>query len=247
MATWIIGDIHGCAEELHELLERIAPGPEDTIVSCGDLLHRGPDPAGVCDLLEGVNARFVLGNHERAVLRRLGIAPTTVDGSDGGVVDSDMPELEPEDLAGDGRTKCLARPDECLRIVEYLQKHSGFLLRNSGLEHAGPTRDGRGWLVVHAGFDPKNPPESQDVGVLCSIRRLPKRRKPYWYERYDGPDLVLFGHTHSPLPRIETRGKRRIAIGLDTGCCYGGSLTAYSPELDEFETVQAASRGLRAA
>lgn len=247
MATWILGDIHGCAEELHELLERLAPGPEDTIVSCGDLLHRGPDPAGVCELLAGVGARFVLGNHEVAILKRVGIAPTRHDGADRGPKELDLPELEPEDLAGDGRTVCRAEAHQCEGIVRYLQGHSGYLLRHTDLEHAGTTRDGRGWLVVHAGFDPKRRPEDQDVRTLCTIRRLEKRGKPYWYERYDGPDLVLFGHTHSTLPRIETRGARRVAIGLDTGCVYGGSLTAYSPELDEFECVQASASSVRAA
>ncbi|MEO0660189.1 MAG: metallophosphoesterase, partial [Planctomycetota bacterium] len=84
MATWILGDIHGCASELAALLERIAPGPDDAIVSCGDLVHRGPDPAGVCDLLAAHGARFVLGNHELRVLERVGIAPRRHDGADRG-------------------------------------------------------------------------------------------------------------------------------------------------------------------
>lgn len=247
MATWIIGDIHGCADELHTMLERISPGPDDAIVSCGDLLHRGPDPAGVCQLLEGVGARFVLGNHEVAVLKRMGIAPRRHDGSDRGPSALDLPELDPEDLAGDGRTPCHARAHECASIVDFLRTHSGYLLRNGDVDGAGPTPDGRGWIVVHAGFKPKRPPEEQDVRTLCTIRRLDKRGKPYWYERYKGPELVLFGHTHSSLPRIQTRGASRVAIGLDTGCVYGGSLTAYSPELDVFETVPASSASLRAA
>lgn len=214
---------------------------------CGDLVHRGPDPAGVCDLLEDVDARFVLGNHERALLRRLGLAPKAVDGSDAGVVDLDTSKLRPRDLDGAGRSRCLARRRECGRIVEFLLGHSGYLLRHTDLDHGGETPDGRGWLVVHAGFDPEHPPESQSARVLSSIRRLPRRQKPYWYERYKGPDLALFGHTQGPRPRIATRGGRPVAIGLDTGCVHGGSLTAYSPELDEFVSVQASSRGLRAA
>lgn len=247
MATWILGDIHGCADELHTMLERISPGPDDTIVSCGDLLHRGPDPAGVCQLLKDAGARFVLGNHEVAVLKRMGIAPKRHDGADRGPAELDLPDLEPEDLAGDGRTKCHAQAHECAGIVDYLRTHSGYLLRNTDVEGAGTTPDGRGWIVVHAGFVPKKRPEDQDVRTLCTIRRLDKRGKPYWYERWKGPELVLFGHTHSTLPRIQTRGAARVAIGLDTGCVYGGALTAYSPELDAFETVPAASGSLRAA
>ncbi|MEL6712884.1 MAG: metallophosphoesterase [Planctomycetota bacterium] len=246
MATWILGDIHGCASELAALLERIAPGPDDTIVSCGDLVHRGPDPAGVCDLLAAHGARFVLGNHELRVLERVGIAPRRHDGADRGPSDLELPELDAEDLAGDGGTPCRAEPGRRTDVVRYLQTHSGYLLRHSDVDGAGPTPDGRGWLVVHAGFEPRHAPELQPVTRLCTIRRLPGRRRPWWYERYDGPDLVLFGHTHSAVPRIQTSRGRTVAIGLDTGCVYGGALTAYSPELDAFEHVQADAATARA-
>lgn len=247
MATWILGDIHGCADELATLLERLSPGPDDAILCCGDLLHRGPDPAGVCDLLAGVGARFVLGNHELAVLRRVGIAPTRHDGEDRGPDPLDLPELDAEDLAGDGRTPCRVEPHRRADVVRYLQRHSGYLLRHTDVPTAGPTRDGRGWMVVHAGFDPRRQPEEQSVKTLCTVRRLDRRGRPWWYEQYKGPDLVLFGHTQSPLPRIATRGRQRVAIGLDTGCVYGGSLTAYSPELDAFETVAAGASSRQAA
>lgn len=244
MATWIIGDIHGCAEELDELLTRIAPGPGDSIVSCGDLLHRGPDPAGVVDQLDAIDARFVLGNHERAVLKRIGIAPRFHDGADRGPIPLDLPELDAEDLAGDGRTPCFAAPERRADIVRYLQRHSGYLLRDQNIEGAGKTPDGRDWLVVHAGLEPKKRPEDHAVEVLCTIRRLKKLGKPWWYEAYRGPDLVMFGHTHSPVPRRQTRGRNLVAVGLDTGCCYGGSLTAYSPELDEVVSVPSRQRSV---
>ena len=246
MATWIIGDIHGCAEELRELLQRIDPGPTDTVVSVGDLLSRGPDPAGVCDALAEVDARFIIGNHELAILRRVGIAPKRHDGADRGQIPVDLPELDAEDLAGDGRTPCHAEPHRREDVLRYLQGHSGYLIRSGDLEHAGRTPDGREWIVVHAGFDPKKRPEDQPIEALCSIRRLQRRRgKPYWYEKWKGPELVLFGHTHSPMPRVHSIGATKVAIGLDTGCVYGGALTAYSPELDAFESVPAAQRAIR--
>ena len=46
-STWVVGDIHGCAEELAELVDAIALQPEDRFLSVGDLYHRGPDPLGV--------------------------------------------------------------------------------------------------------------------------------------------------------------------------------------------------------
>jgi len=247
MATWIIGDIHGCAAELEELLARIAPSANDTIVSCGDLLHRGPEPARVCDVLREVGAKFLIGNHEFAILKRVGIAPRRHDGADRGPEDLELPELDAEDLAGDGMTPCRIEPGRHADVIRYLQGHSGYLLRNTDLPGAGTTPDGRGWIAVHAGFDPKRRPEDQDVTTLCTIRRLRRRGSPFWYERWKGPELVMFGHTHSPVPRIHTRGRTRVAIGLDTGCVYGGALTAYSPELDRFESVPSHAALARAA
>ena len=52
---------------------------------------------------------------------------------------------------------------------------------------------------------------------------------------------MLFGHTPSKLPRAWRTGGKLVALGLDTGCVYGGRLSGYSPELDVLVSV-AASR-----
>ncbi|MCA8981263.1 MAG: metallophosphoesterase, partial [Planctomycetes bacterium] len=67
MSSWILGDVHGCSDELAELIERLALAPGDRVYSCGDLFHRGPDPVGVMEQLAALDARWVLGNHERTV------------------------------------------------------------------------------------------------------------------------------------------------------------------------------------
>ncbi len=239
MATWIVGDIHGCAEDLARLLERIGLGPGDRLVSVGDLFHRGPDPVGVMELLDGVGARFVLGNHEHRVLARLGLAPTRADGSDRPPVHDPWIPLAAADLAGDGDRPCEVAPERRVDIVRFLQRHDGFFLEQPSLAGAGTTPDGRGWCVVHAGVVPGRSPARSDPLELTRLRRLPGRGRPYWYEAYRGPNLVLFGHTPSALPRMQRHGGALVALGLDTGCVYGGKLTAYSPELDELVQVQA--------
>ncbi|HEV2765625.1 MAG TPA: hypothetical protein VGV38_21760, partial [Pyrinomonadaceae bacterium] len=55
-----------------------------------------------------------------------------------------------------------------------------------------------------------------------------------WYEVYDGEQTVLFGHWPMSPPR---KGPR--ALGLDTGCVYGYSLTAYVVESGELVSVKA--------
>lgn len=67
-----IGDIHGCRVALDTLLDAVAPGPSDIVVTLGDYVDRGPDSSGVVDrLIElGKQTRLVglLGNHEEMML-----------------------------------------------------------------------------------------------------------------------------------------------------------------------------------
>lgn len=68
--TLIVGDIHGCYAELLELCDRAALGAEDRLVSVGDLVDRGPDPASVVELFRTrPNSLALCGNHERKHLR----------------------------------------------------------------------------------------------------------------------------------------------------------------------------------
>jgi serine/threonine protein phosphatase 1 len=92
---------------------------------------------------------------------------------------------------------------------------------------------------VHAGLVPGRAPRDLDPEDLVSLRRLEARGRPYWYEVYQGPNLVLFGRTPASIPRVRRANGRLVALGLDTGCVYGGKLTAYSPELDELRQVAA--------
>ncbi len=240
MATWVVGDIHGCADELARLVEHLGLARDDRLVSVGDLFHRGPDSVGVIGILRELRAQFVLGNHELAVLRRIGLAPTTWNANVRPPLRTKFPPLDAEDLAGDGHTPCDVPPEHRAALLEFLQTHSGFALRHTQIEHAELTRDARPWVVVHAGLVPGLALEKQSLRDLTTLRRTSARGQPWWYEDYDQPELVLFGHTPSPLPRVHTRRGRVLAIGLDTGCVYGGKLTAYCPEFGEFRSVSAA-------
>ncbi|TVQ90394.1 MAG: hypothetical protein EA397_12465 [Deltaproteobacteria bacterium] len=64
--TLLIGDVHGCADELSELLQHVQP---HRVILLGDLFSRGPDPVGVWSLIEAWEAEAVLGNHDVDVLK----------------------------------------------------------------------------------------------------------------------------------------------------------------------------------
>jgi serine/threonine protein phosphatase 1 len=92
-----------------------------------------------------------------------------------------------------------------------------------------------GHLVVHGGVDPRKPLAAHDVDDLQNTRSLSPEggyERPFWWERYDGPDRVFFGHTPLAAPVL-----REHAVGLDTGCVYGGELTAFDVGADDLVTV----------
>jgi serine/threonine protein phosphatase 1 len=70
--TIAVGDIHGYLAALGALLEAIDPGPDDTIVTLGDYVDRGPDSRGVIDrliaLAEQCRLVPILGNHDEMLL-----------------------------------------------------------------------------------------------------------------------------------------------------------------------------------
>ena len=78
------------------------------------------------------------------------------------------------------------------------------------------------YLVVHAGIRPGLPLEKQSLEDLTQLRTLNGGGASVpWYERYRGHKKVIFGHTVFAAPLLTEN-----AIGIDTGCVYGGSLTA---------------------
>src|SRR5262245_22982185 len=67
--TIIVGDVHGCRDELERLLEHVGFVRGDQVVLVGDLVARGPDPCGTLELVRNVGAWSVRGNHEDKLLR----------------------------------------------------------------------------------------------------------------------------------------------------------------------------------
>ena len=67
---YVIGDVHGCADALDRLVDRIDPGPSTLLVFVGDLVRKGPDSSGVLRRVREMdNAVSVRGNNEAKLLR----------------------------------------------------------------------------------------------------------------------------------------------------------------------------------
>lgn len=92
-------------------------------------------------------------------------------------------------------------------------------------------------LVVHGGVDPRLPLDRHAPQNLMTMRLIASpddHSSPYWFEHYQGPPRVFFGHTVLKEPY-----ESQWAVGLDTGCVYGGQLTAYHYNTRKVVTVDA--------
>ena len=81
MARYVIGDIHGCADEVRRLIDELPLAQGDRVVFLGDYIDRGPDSRSVVSFLlslerdlAGIEFVFLKGNHEDMLLSYLGLS-----------------------------------------------------------------------------------------------------------------------------------------------------------------------------
>jgi protein phosphatase len=217
----VIGDVHGCRAELETLLTRLgwvverdaegracgARHPAGrTAVFVGDLVDRGPDSPGVLRLVMGMvaagTALCVCGNHEQKLARALAGRKVTV--AHGLQESLDQLAAEPPEFAEAAR-----------RFMDGLISHYQL--------------DGGRLVVAHAGL--KEAYHGRASGRVRSFALygdttgetdeygLPVRYP--WAEEYRGRAVVVYGHTPTTRPTWLNN-----TICVDTGCVFGGSLTA---------------------
>ncbi|MGE0025487.1 MAG: polynucleotide kinase-phosphatase [Thermoleophilia bacterium] len=216
----IIGDVHGCCDELEALLAELGYVPGDDgvprhpggriAILLGDLVDRGPrilDTVGlVRRMVEAGSARCVPGNHDQKLVRAL--RGRNVQVTHG--LDRSLAEVA---AIPDDRRQ--AEVDELVIFLDGLVSH---LVLDDGrlvVAHAGLKEDmhGRGSAKVRDfALYGETTGETDEFG-------LPVRWN--WAADYRGAATVVYGHT--PVPEPEWLNN---TINVDTGCVFGGRLTA---------------------
>lgn len=211
----IIGDIHGCFDELVSLLEKLGyqvngfevTAPENRkAVFVGDLVDRGPASPQVVRLVMGMvaagTALCVAGNHEEKLRRKL--AGKKVKVAYGLAETLEQLEAEPPEFLEESRV-----------FMDSLISH--YVLDDGKL------------VVSHAGLTEKlQGRASRQVRSFCLWGETTGETDEYglpvryeWANDYRGKAMVVYGHT--PVPRATWVNG---TICLDTGCVFGGELTA---------------------
>ena len=209
-----IGDIHGCHLEFAELLDRLAPAPEDRLVLLGDLVNRGPDSAAVIDLAIKHRALSLLGNHEARLLA----------------------------FHRTGDRTLLKEDDE--QTAASLQSRHWDYLEKMVLTHEIPELNTvfvHGGFLPNEPWQKQPAAVVTRIQVIDTEGRPRKRAEApegvLWAERWAGPPFVVYGHT--PRPDIF---KLKWSVGIDTACVLGGHLTAFILPERRFVQVRARRR-----
>lgn len=203
----VVGDVHGCYDELVELLERCnGRDPNLCVVFVGDLMNKGPKSAEVVRLVREMEAYCVRGNHDEVSL------------------------VEWQRHCENGTPL----PNK----FQWLKKLSREDLRWAHELPYSITIPSRKVVVTHAGLLPGVELEEQRWDDLLHLRnvrydadtqrwigmRKSSEGSVPWASIWQGPQHVYFGHDARRLFQ-----SCDYATGLDTGCVYGGKLTAIFP------------------
>lgn len=186
----------------------------EPLIFLGDYIDRGPDVAGCVErlLTEQHRSIFLMGNHEEMLLAHFNHRGETMRGSWTAPVNGGLETLRSYGIGPEAGFNALPK------------SHRDFF---SGLRRSYESEK---FIAVHAGVDPlKNDMASQDAEDFLWIRNRWIAHEARWQGK-----KVYFGHTpsrtilgadreHEPI-----RGKK--SLGIDTGCVYGGSLTAVNSE-----------------
>jgi serine/threonine protein phosphatase 1 len=214
-----IGDVHGCENELNELIVKVKYNPDkDRLIFLGDLLDKGYNPKGVLErviqLTKMYGTEVVGGNHEEIFLewlegkseyRNHAYFDSKVGGKN--TVISYYPKF-----------KKSANQDKARNhIVKHYQEHIKFL---ENLPHYIETQN---YIFVHAGIDPK-----QKNWKNTSVNDFKRIRTDFHDNKIEIDKKIVFGHT--PTRRLHKEDDcyeiwvSDNKIGIDGGCVYGGWL-----------------------
>ena len=233
----IIGDVHGCYDELVELLKKLnykidsvnydgknygfnVSHPENrTAVFLGDLVDRGPASPQVLKLVMSMvqngSALCVPGNHDMKLHKKLN--GKAVQEKHGLAETLQQLENESEEFKNDVK-------EFLYGLISHYVLDSGKLV----VAHAGLKEEmqGRGSGAVRSFcLYGETTGETDEFG-------LPVRYN--WASEYRGRAKVVYGHTPVPNPQWLNN-----TIDIDTGCVFGGALTALRYPEEEFVSVKA--------
>ena len=259
LPLFIVGDVHGCARELCELIETAKKHiPKFQLMLVGDLFTKGPDPVGIYEIIQEHSALCIKGNHDWALWSTILQAQKRSFHSLSDHTKQTLHLIRYHkraifDLLCSLPHAYVSTVVTKLKRNEW-EKEYPLIIVHAGLDATkgllGTTErmlltaryvkwDMKGnekkLLVVPAGYRSEILNQTANHFALNPQKSATSSEKERfrWHELHDGPALIVFGHdAKQGLFRKTLPSGRPICVGIDTGCTYGNSLTGYFPEID---------------
>ena len=240
----VVGDVHGCLEELKLLVNKLAYKKEkDRLIFTGDLVDRGPNSASCISYIRKLGAETVRGNHDDKYIRYR--------------KHSQKAKESMEKKAKKKYKNPMTFSQEQLDIYKEITEEDFEWLNKTKSHIYIPVLN---LLIAHAGVNPQRYPIGQKERVYRHVRYIDNitknmvkldrdLQKPenssFWVEFYNWSINIVYGHHTVDLknPRIDHNISGGKTIGIDTGCCFNGHLTAFiinTSGVEEFIQVPAA-------
>lgn len=246
--TVLIGDVHGCHDELVELLTAIRfDASKMRAIFVGDLGDRGPKSAEcvwlVRKLCEDGEAECEMGNHENKHIRRRGHEiRKALTGKEIPMRPMSAVDMEFHRKLSDADISWMRKLPLKIHIKDNWWSVHG------GLEPAHKFEDQSPEQLIRCRYVSNGYHVNKTGKVIKAGRAVPLNRDKsqpintiYWTDGWNGPESIVYGHCvhslHTPLVDNRPNGVR--CIGIDTGCVFGGCLTAFFLERNEFVKVKA--------
>jgi len=253
--TIAVGDVHGCIEEFDELLDKTSFRPGvDRLVLLGDLMDRGPDAPAVVRRARELGALCVIGNHDDKHLRwRKHEQKRAATGKANPMRAMRHPDADAHEKLTEADFAWLASLPTVLDLGPVGGREGRWLAVHAGFEPKWPLAQ----PAAHTGFAPKwlgeqRPDKMLRVryvtadGEMVSISNDVDQPAgtARWGSVWTGKYHVVYGHHATSLTQPQhdmfvevddTVGNIWHRFGLDTGCCFGGCLTAM--DIGTFQTV----------
>lgn len=214
----VVGDLHGCLEEFEEMLKLIQYKKEQMrLVLLGDLMDRGPNPVGCVHKVREMGIECIMGNHEEKHLRWHKHEKKRLDTGK----PNPMRPLTDEAIAANAS---LSDKDWSWMKALPLKLHlTGTLWAlHGGCEPRYSLADQDSKQIIRCRYV-----DAQGVAHALNADKSAPEGTFYWASRWQGPESIIYGHCVHDLKNIRYDDNDDVqCIGIDTGCCFGGHLTA---------------------
>lgn len=214
-----IGDIHGCPDELDEMLNVLNYNSSQIrLVFLGDILDRGENSAGCLRRVQELNVECVKGNHEDKHVR---------------FHNHQMNEKK----TGQKNPMKLKHDYDQRDHLTFSEKDFEWMEKLPTKIHLIDN-----WWAIHAGCEPGLDFDKQIDSQLMRVRYVDKKgrakatekdfKQPsntvFWTEAWGGNQSIVYGHVIHKDNKVRIdKNLTNTCIGIDTGCVFGGSLTAW--------------------